>query len=162
MRRGENVLPLATLRNVRRSKKYGPHHTWKRRTWPIGNGSQLKAMSSVTTILMKGKILGNNLLECYFDRQPINHNRWCNGKPTGITSWGTRSIVWWCVAFRVTSECHNKMASQVTGEINKCNTTVSVIFTSTFQVEGTLWRGSARFVCWTLTFYCFHFSSIYS
>ena len=52
--------------SVGRSKrlKYGLHHTWEH-TWPIGNGSQLKAMCSVATILMNGQT--NN---CLFQRQP--------------------------------------------------------------------------------------------
>ena len=59
--------------NVRRSKKpkcainYGPHHT-SERTWPIGNGRQLKAMCSV--VLMNRPIVVNNLLDFYSHKQP--------------------------------------------------------------------------------------------
>ena len=89
MRRGENVLPLATLRNVRRSKKYGPHHTWKRRTWPIGNGTQLKAMCSFATILMNRPILVNNLLEFHSQKQPkpsLFRSSDTNYKPAAVSS----------------------------------------------------------------------------
>ena len=66
--------------NVRRYKKpicvakYGLHplqHTWER-NWPIGNGSQLKAMCSVATILMNRPILAKTCLNFILINSP-NH-----------------------------------------------------------------------------------------
>ena len=67
------------------------HHTWEG-TWPIGNGSQLKAMYSVPTTLMSGPT--NNLLEFHFQRQPkpsrfISSDNKCsleNCKPAAVSS----------------------------------------------------------------------------
>ena len=60
---------LRDHRNIRRSKKpkcptkYGLHHTWEH-TWPLGNGSQLKAMYSVTTMKWReGRRIRKNIQE---------------------------------------------------------------------------------------------------
>ena len=90
---------------------YGLHHTWER-IWPIGNGSQLKAICSVDTILMNGPI--NNLLEFHFQGKPktiafhIIRHKWSSGnwKLTALL-FSTRSFLctrttlylehWWVI-----------------------------------------------------------------
>ena len=96
--------------NVRRSDKpkcatkYGVYHTWER-TWPIGNESQLKAICSVTTILINRPI--NNLLNFIF-RGSLKPSLFISSDPNGLLQIGNQQLFY--QSFNQVISLHSKLA----------------------------------------------------